>query len=190
MKPTEIQTEFLCFREQCIWLKCCYNTYSALYESDERTTKVLEASASLFFQDLNKIIIDYILLQISKITDPAESMGHKNLTFESVNASLKKENLMTKEIENLSNGLSRYRELVIDSRNKLISHLDSKTVINNLIIGEHSENEVNDFFKCLQSYSDAVGNSVQVGPLDFQATAGRGDVLDLIKLMRGKEVGE
>ena len=126
MKQTELQEFFSSFREQCIWLRCCYNTYLALYESGDCIKEVLQASAPEFFHELNTILIEYVLLQICKITDPAESRGHKNLTFEGVNTALEENGLMSKEIADFSSGVSRYRDLVKDSRNKLISHLDSR----------------------------------------------------------------
>ena len=183
MRQTELQELFLGFREQCIWLRCCYNTYSALYESDDCTKEVLQASAPIFFRDLNTILIEYVLLQICKITDPAESAGRKNLTFEHVNTALRDNHRMTDEIARFSCGLSRYRKLIKDSRNKLISHLDRESVLNGLLIGEHREEEVTAFFESLQGYVDAVGNAVGVGPLDFRTTAGAGDVVDLIRTL-------
>ena len=183
MKQTELQEFFSCFREQCIWLRCCYNTYLALYESGDCIKEVLQASAPVFFHELNKILIEYVLLQICKITDPAERGGHKNLTFEGVNTALEENGLMSKEIADFSSGLSRYRDLVKDSRNKLISHLDRESVLKGLPIGEHPEEEVTAFFESLQGYVDAVGNAVGVGPLDFQTTAGAGDVVDLIRTL-------
>lgn len=185
MKQTELQEFFSSFREQCIWLRCCYNTYLALYESGDCIKEVLQASAPAFFHELNTILIEYVLLQICKITDPAESGGHKNLTFEGVNTALEENGLMSKEIADFSSGLSRYRDLVKDSRNKLISHLDRQTVLNGLTMGEHSEEEVTSFFECLQRYVDAVGIAVGIGPLDFRSTAGSGDALDLIKTLKG-----
>ncbi len=183
MKQTELEELFLGFREQCIWLRCCYNTYSALYESGERTKEVLQASAPIFFRDLNEILIEYVLLQICKIMDPAEIAGRKNLTFEHVNTALQDNHLMTDEIARFSCGLSRYRKLVKDGRNRLIAHLDKESVLNGLPIGEHPEEEVTAFFESLQGYVDAVGNAVGVGPLDFRTTAGAGDVVDLIRTL-------
>ena len=190
MKQTELKELFLAFRDQCIWLRCCYNTYLALYESDDCTKKVLQASAPVYFGDLNKILIEYVLLQICKITDPAESAGHKNLTFEGVNKVLGEDGLMTNEIAGFSCGLSHYRELVKESRNKLISHLDRESVLNGLPIGEHPEEKVTAFFESLQGYVDAVGNAVGVGPLDFRTAAGPGDVLDLIRTLSGEGGGQ
>lgn len=184
MEQTDLQKLFLAFREQCIWLQCCYNTYSALYESGDETEKVLRDSASIFFKELNAILIEYILLQICKITDPDESQGRKNLTFERVNAALRDAYRMTNEIAHFARGLSRYRELVKEGRNKLISHLDEEAVLKGLPIGEHPKEETTAFFECLYGYVDAVGNAVGVGPLDFQTTAGPGDALDLVKTLK------
>ena len=123
---------------------------------------------------------------ICKITDPAKSAGRENLTFERVNTALQDNHLMTDEIARFSCGLSRYRELIKDSRNKLISHLDRGLVLNGLPIGEHPEEEVTAFFESLQGYVNAVGNAVAVGPLDFRTIAGAGDVVDLIRTLSAR----
>lgn len=98
MTAAELEELFRAFREQCIWLRCCYNTYAALYESGEEINEVLVSSASLFFHDLNHVLIEYCLLQVCKINDPEETRGQTNLTVEHVNASLRASDLMTDEI--------------------------------------------------------------------------------------------
>ena len=184
MKLAELKKLFLAFREQCIWLRCCYNTYSALYESGDDTKKLLMDTAKIFFGDLNTILTEYVLLQVCKITDPAENLGRKNLTVARVNAGLQDAGKMTDEIVRLTEGLLCYRKLVKDSRNKVIAHVDEETVLNGFPVGEHAQEEVSAFFENLQGYVDAVGNAVSVGPLDFRATSGAGDVLDLIKTIK------
>jgi hypothetical protein len=184
MQFTDMQALFLAFREQCIWLRCCYNTYSVLYESGGETKEVLEASAKAFFADLNLLLIEYCLLQVCKITDPTDSQGRANLTVENLNDALRDAELMTDEISNFSNGLLRYRDLVKKVRNRLISHLDKETILAGVPLGEHNQEEVTAFFESLFGYVDAVGIAVGVGPLDFRTTAGPGDVLDLIQTLR------
>tara|TARA_R110000772_G_scaffold49123_7_gene112957 strand:+ start:51849 stop:52415 length:567 start_codon:yes stop_codon:yes gene_type:complete len=186
MEQTDLQKLFLAFREQCIWLRICYNTYSELYESGERVQKLMESSAPLFFHDLNNILIEYIMLHVCKITDPAETRGRANLTLLAVNESLNNEGLTTGEISQFSQAMLDYRELVKDARNRLISHFDRDTILNGLTLGEHPREDAEKFFECLQGYIDAVGNAVGVGPLDFRTMAGPGDVLDLIKLLRDR----
>lgn len=184
MSADELQRSFIAFRKECIWLRCCYNTYAALYESDSEVREVLSAAASLFFSDLNRILIEYCWLQICKITDPAKSSGRDNLTVENINASLRESGLMTDEICHHSQCLRHYRKLINKGRNRLVSHLDKDSVMKGVDIGEHDETDVIRFFECLQGYVDVVGNAVGVGPLDFRSTAGRGDVLDLITKLR------
>jgi len=184
MSADELQRSFIAFRNECIWLRGCYNTFAALYESGSEVKEVLSAAASSFFSDLNRILLEYCWLQVCKITDPANSSGRDNLTVENINASLREFGLMTDEICNHSKCLRHYRKLIKKGRNRLVSHLDKDSVMKGVVIGEHDETDVTRFFEHLQSYVDAVGNAVGVGPLDFRATAGRGDVLDLITKLR------
>ena len=184
MSSQNMSREFLTFRDQCVWLQTCYNTYRALYESGADTQGLLTRSASRFFHDLNTILIEYVLLQISKITDPPESQGRENLTVSNINRQLQAAGLLTQEITDASTAIMRYRELIKESRNRVISHQDKETILINLPVGAHSESDVANFFKNLYAYVDAVGNAVGVGPLDFKTTAGSGDVLDLLRLLR------
>ena len=180
----DLQKTFEAFREQCIWLRCCFNTFQDLYETDDETSELLHSTAAHFFHDLNEILREYVILQVCKLTDRAETNGHANLSVEGMNADLCRYGLMTDEIRGHASELLRYREIVKDSRNKIISHLDRKAILDGLPIGEHSAEEVSCFFENLQKYADAVGIGVGVGPSDFQSARGKGDVLDLIMTLK------
>ena len=179
---TDLHESFIPFRDQCIWIHDCIYTFNALSEADAG----ILATAPRFFSDLNSILIEYILLQICKITDPPETCGHANLTINHLNAELLKADLMTAEIEEFSNGLMRYRKLITDARNKVISHLDRDTLLAGLILGAHAEEEEQAFLGNLHGYTDAVGIAVGVGPLDYRG-GGPGDVWDLIEALRRAE---
>ena len=184
MTTEQVQTGFLAFPDQCIWLQCCYNTYCELFESDKETTRILQDAANIFFHDLNTIFIEYIILEVCKITDPSESAERTNLTVEGLNGELLVLGLMIDEMADYANGLLRYRELVKEARNKMISHLDRNTILAGLELGEHSREEVSRFFECLYGYVDAVGTVVGIGPLDFKTTSGKGDALGLVRALR------
>lgn len=184
MNTNNLQETFLAFREQCIWLQTCFDTYQALYESGEDTEKLMEATAPYFFHDLNLILIEYCLLQICKLTDPARSFGRENLTVKHINKLLEKENKLTSEISQAADGIASYRDLIEDSRNKIISHADKDAMLTGGTLGEHQREDVNHFFECLYSYVDEVGNAIGVGPLDFRSTYGSGDVLDLLRHLK------
>jgi hypothetical protein len=182
--PSEMRDMFEAFRNECIWLRNCYNTYATLYESGERTEAALRTAAAHFFNDLNMILIDYVLLQVCRITDPAQTRGRDNLTVEQVNSRLQIAGLLTDAIARRSKGLIAYRELVKDARNKLVSHADLESVIRDLPLGAHAQERVDAFFEDMQEYCDEVGRAIGAGPLDFRTQPGRGDVLDLIRVLR------
>ena len=88
----DLQKTFEAFRGQCIWLQCCFNTFQDLYESDDETGELLHSTAAHFFHDLNEILREYVILQVCKLTEEAETKaktnGHANLSVEGMNAEL------------------------------------------------------------------------------------------------------
>ena len=61
MSGDDLQKTFETFREQCIWLRCCFNTFQALYETDDETSELLHSTAAHFFHDLNEILREYVM---------------------------------------------------------------------------------------------------------------------------------
>lgn len=178
-----LRDQFVAFRAECIWLRDCYNTFTTLFDEDETRT-LLEQSAVIFFGDLNRVLQEYCYLQVCKITDPATSFGRVNLTVEAMNDALKLAGLLTPEIEKHSAVMMRYRGLIKGSRNRLISHLDAKTILKGAAIGGHDAHEVTAFFDAVQKYCDEVGRAVGEGPLDFRWSPGAGDVIDLLQVLK------
>ena len=180
----ELQEEFIVFRESCIWLQNCFNTFQELYDSDPQTEAALKKTASAFFQDLHEILQEYFFLQVRRITDPVATCGHANLTVKTINQSLQENRASTDEIEKLSKQLNSYRELTSDISNKVVAHADKATAISRKLVGAHSAIEMKSFMSAIQQYTDLVGIALGVGPLDYRTQAGPGDVVDLIKVLK------
>jgi hypothetical protein len=103
---------------------------------------------------------------------------------------LQTQKLLSFDISKVTQGIVSYRKMIIDSRNKIISHADKDTLLQGSPLGEHQKEDIVKFFQCLYRYVDEVGNAVGVGPLDFRSTYGSGDVLDLIRhLKSGLTIG-
>lgn len=179
-----LREKFVHFREECIWLTNCYNLYKTLYEGGPETDALLHRVAPALFLDLNRIVIDHILLQICKITDPAQSGDQQNLTLDNLNKHLQTINLYSSEIKLVSEKLSAYREVIKPARNKLISHLDWKTVRDGQSLAAHAAEEVNHFFAGLFRYTDLVGEACGIGPSDYRVSACAGDAIDLLRFLR------
>lgn len=184
MERQEIVSLFLQFREECIWLRVCYNTHEALF-SNEQAEEILRRSAPLFFQDINRVLHEYIILRVCVITDPART-GTKleNLTVEAINIELGNLGLLTGKIQSLAEALQGYRTKVESARNKLISHLDRGAALGQAELGAHLPEEVHAFYENLQEYCDEVGRALGVGPLDFRVSSGPGDALDLLRFLK------
>ncbi len=198
MSPSpQLREAFVAFREQCIWLRTCFNTFAALFHQEHQPKDLLHRTAPLFFQDLNNVLLEYCRLKVCTLTDPADTWSHgkhahvESLTVCNLNRGLKREGLMTQAIEDAAAGLMRYRELVKESRHKTIAHLDKEVTLANQPLGAHAEEDVVQFLDHLQNYNDEVGCAVGEGPLDFRGTSGPGDVLDLLRVLRaGLELTE
>ena len=179
----DLRQTFVVFRDECIWLRNCYNTFAAVFESGDETQRILRETAELFFDDLDRILVEYVFLQACKIADPAKSRGRNNLTLNSLNADLEAEGIFTDEISEVSKRIIRYRDRLKSVRDRRISHLDKEATLTRQPTGEHDPEEVSAFFEDLQTYCDAVGNAVSVGPLDFRCCPGEGDLHDLIAFL-------
>ncbi|MGY0561183.1 AbiU2 domain-containing protein [Luteimonas sp. A277] len=184
MASLEQQDEFVAFRESCMWLQNCFNTFQHLYNSDPETEAALRRTASLFFGDLNSILQEYFFLQARKITDPARSYGRENLSVNDINAGLTEAGLMTPEISALSASMLSYRTLISDISNRVVAHADKATALCPGLVGAHSESELESFMSNIRAYTDAVGIALGIGPLDYKTQAGSGDVVDLIRTLK------
>lgn len=175
---------FVAFRERCMWLESCYTTFASLYESGEERRDLLGLIAPGFFVEHNQVLQQHCILQACKLTDPAEMRGKKNLTLNYVNTMLRAANLLTPEIEALSAKMALYRELVLDSRHWIISHHDLEATMLGVPVGAHEREDWTVFLESMYRYTDAVGEAVGVGPLDYRRCAGPGDANDLLKHLR------
>lgn len=183
--------KFKALRQQAMWLRICYNMHQQLYDSGLETLEVLKNTANTFFSDLSHVLSDYVVIQITRLTDHAESRGRQNLTINNLNEALLSEHLMTTEIDALAQRLNSYGNLLRDGRHKIIAHADLHSIMNHQVFGAHDKQDQLQFFDDLQDYFDQVGTAVGFGPADFRTMAGEGDVLDLIsvlsKSLKGKD---
>ena len=181
--PTDyaINDVFLTLREQCRWLDACYTTFCALYESGEERKTLMQNTAHAFFYEHNRVLQQDFILQACKLTDPATTGKKRNLTFLQLNTMLTSQGLMTDEIAGISENLAKYRELVVDARHWIISHLDLDTAMAGDDVGAHEKADLTGFLESMYRYTDAVGVVLGIGPLDYRGTSGAGDAHDLVK---------
>lgn len=190
MASQKLIDDFCMFREHCIIIRRDYNTYNHLFFSG--VDELLNETAPIFFNDIAEIMQRDWLLQVCKIMDPPTKMIKKTIyetiSIELLNAQLSTENLLAgqikKLIEELSSKILAYGHLIELARNKRIAHFDRDSAVSGIVLGDHDEKSLSDFLANLQQYCDEVGRVIGVGPLDFSASGCKGDVLDLIRVLR------
>ena len=176
-----LQEEFIKLRNEAIWLRQTVNTFNDLFDSGPETERILNESAALFFADLNRMMQEYAILLVCRLTGPAESFRKANLSTQRFTKLMRNERRLTPEIERLDASLTAYGELLKPARNKVVAHSDLEAHVNSTALGAHGEEVMVEFFENLQAYFDAVGNAIGVGPLDFRHAPGPGDVIDLVR---------
>ncbi|MDD5546761.1 MAG: hypothetical protein PHO67_06380 [Candidatus Omnitrophica bacterium] len=186
MASQKLIDDFCMFRDHCIIIRRDYNTYNQLFFSgvDELLTK----TAPTFFNDIAEIMHRDWLLQVCKIMDSStikiKGVTYETISIELLNTQLSKENLLTDQIKKLSSQILAYGDLIKPARNKRIAHFDRDNAASGITLGDHDEKSLSDFIANLQQYCDEVGRVIGAGPLDFSASGCKGDVLDLIMVLR------
>jgi hypothetical protein len=181
---TERRAVVEAFCEECVWARSIRTHYAALFEANEKRRELLSEVANIFFHDLNLVLIDYILLQQCKLTDPAYSgKDRRNLTTNYILELDWSED--TRQVLNAKNSeLMNFRARIVEARRKLIAHLDLGTRVQSIGLGEFSEAQETSFWAALQAFVDAAHSEAIGGPYEIDATMVDGDVESLIHSLK------
>jgi hypothetical protein len=114
------------------WIHVKWNVYKQLFDSGQEKIDLINRSAPQFFGIIRQIFFVDVVLSLSRLTDPAESFGHKNLSFE-----LLIDEFQSSGYSALCSKLVPQYEMIKLSckpfrkwRNKKISHRDFLTALN------------------------------------------------------------
>jgi hypothetical protein len=172
------------FCEECVWARAIRKHFADLFEVNEERRELLSEVAHTFFHDLNLLLIEYILLQICKLTDPASSGKEKtNLTTNYI-LELDWTSETRKILREKNADLMRLREKILEARRKLIAHLDLRARLQTVGLGEFSESEEAEFWEALQAFVNAAHSEAIEGPYEIDATMPDGDVANLIHSLK------
>lgn len=175
------------FCDACVWARTVRNHFLALFEFNQCRLALLEEVAAFLFHDLNIILIEYIFLQLCKLTDSDKTKVGKdyanNLTTNYIlTLEWSPETLKGLQIKN--DELMAFRSKIIDARRKLIAHNDLRTHLQSISLGSFSESDEREFWKSLQEFVDLAHSEAIGGPFPIDATMQGGDVFSLIHALK------
>jgi hypothetical protein len=121
------------------------------------------------------------LLQQYKLTDPAETQGHPNLTTERI---LEFEwTAPVRKCLNWANiSLQQFRKKIQAARSKLIAHSDLRSRLSSVSLGEFSQADEERFWMGLAQFATAAHEETIGGPFEIDAVAQNGD--DALTVLR------
>jgi transcriptional regulator with XRE-family HTH domain len=139
----------------CVSLRSTFRHYQTIFEEGaDLRRELLRSIAPTFFGDLNLMLIEHMVLQICKITDREETAGHTNLTvaFLLNNCDFSAASTEMDRLKRLSDSMHAFRAKIISARNKLIGHLDRRSVRDGKALGATDKKLWTQFWLDLQDF--------------------------------------
>ncbi len=144
------------FCNVCVSLRSTFRHYQILFkEGADLRRELLQGIAPIFFPDLNAMLIEHLILQICKITDPEGSPARKNLTVEFLinNSDFPAASNELLRLKRLGESMDAFRAKILPARNKLIGHLDRDSVHGGKSLGAADDDLWNQFWLDLQDFA-------------------------------------
>jgi len=158
--PTSIAEVYGPLSTEVTWLHGRWICYRQLFAGSAHRIDLLNECASNFFLIIQDVLIDEVQVCLSKLTDPATTGKHENLSFEQLQARLEKygdaklaaNNRAT--LDALQLKAASFREW----RNKQLAHLDLLTAMKSSLnpLPDISLEMVEDALELLRHYLNAI----------------------------------
>ena len=177
------------FADYCVYVRSVYMHGKTLFETVDQAGKdILTNAAPVFFGDINKVLIEYVILQVCKVTDPAKDLrGNYNHTTEFF---VKETNFScdpgkARRLAELHASMQNIRAKIKPARDKVISHLDRDTIRAKTILGVASNEEWQRFWRDIEEFVAILYERyVSSPPIHIRSVTGITDTLMLKNALR------
>ncbi|HEY9162169.1 MAG TPA: hypothetical protein VIS94_13920 [Desulfomonilia bacterium] len=175
------------FCELVFRLKRIHYTGNQLLDDDIQP--LLKKTSKEFFEDIKNILIEYFILEVAKLTDPATSYVGKdeireNLTVSNLIESIEWQPEPLQKIKDLNKTIETFREHIIDARRRLLAHYDMKTVLSGVTLGAFPERKDLELLNSLEEMCNVFHKEAFSEIFGEMIPNHRGDVLDLIMALK------
>ena len=126
---TNFGSLFYSLYNEITWLTFKWIKFRELYGTKESRIELMNKAAPFFFFTIQKVLWDNLLLGITRITDPAEMRGKKNITFNAIGQFIQDKQFLL-DFENDLVEIITDSEFCRDWRNRRIAHLDYELSVN------------------------------------------------------------
>jgi transcriptional regulator with XRE-family HTH domain len=132
-----------------------YDLYVSLIEVDQHSKDLCGSIAPMFFCDLSKILCEHMSIQFCRITDPAKTGKHANLTSSYIVEELPWPEAVHRQLYEVNDRLMIFRKFIEPARSKRIVHVDFSAQTNRVgPLGTFPEAADRQFLRDLQEFID------------------------------------
>jgi len=171
------------FVAECEELWIDHALYCELFETDGRTLALYEAIAHKTFVDLNRILVGHLFVGFCRVTDPAHTGKHDNLTTNFIVEELQWPGDVLRKLKEVNECMMKFRALVVDARRKRLAHTDLKAQIKDLgDLGAFPKGDDREFLKDLAEFVNIAHEHVFGEPHPIEV-GGATDANDLIRAL-------
>jgi len=189
--PTKTAAQSLSHKEveefsgHCVYIRSVYLFMIRIWrDSNGSERKVMQAVAGLFFEDIGKVLPEFIINAACKVTDSAKDpLGNENFTVEFFANSFSSEPETFKRLDALRRRMMKLREKVLPARNKLGAHADRAVILRGEPLGAASWKEWDDFWSALRDFVRILNEKTIGKPFEIDAGGVLGDAEMLIKAL-------
>src|SRR5262249_36780520 len=103
------------------WLHVKWTDFRGLFARSPETIELLNAAAPAFFQELQRMMWEDVLLHLFRLTDPPQSVGHDNLTLQRLPKLISDQNLLS-QVKPLVDRAVQRTKFARDWRNRRLAH--------------------------------------------------------------------
>ena len=175
------------FANYCVFMRSIYLHTRELFETSSiEDRSLMQRTAGTFFGDLNRVLNEYVILQVCKITDPAHDRNNDNHTiaFLLKHYDFSSDPPILKRLTELHASMQAFRQKILPARHKLISHLDRAAILAARPLDAATDEEWSQFWLDLQDFICIVHRKVIDSSFHLNGVAGRSDAGDLLKALR------
>jgi hypothetical protein len=177
------------FADQCLLLRSEWAHFLMLFTGSKLKRELLEISAPKFFNDLYRLFVEHFVQHVCRLTDNAQTMGRRNLT---VKFLIEHSDFSTApgtldELRRICEPIHSFRDLILEARNRYISHLDLETVRLGDPLGRASLGRWQQFWLDLEVFLDLMHRHHHVEPsghFELNGVDTRSDAFGMLDALR------
>jgi hypothetical protein len=159
------------FCDLCDWAHQAWLIRKHLFDENTRASEFGDSKHRMFFYRLSEITQDYWVHQVVKLHDPAVLSGQINLSINYIIEYGGWDSITEQALQALNKKMSPLAEKLKVPRNKVLSHNDLRSIVQEAASGSFIAGADVEYFSYLQDFVNLLSSTTRIGgPHPFDIT--------------------